>query len=116
MGTLFVNCWSRASPHALDSPVAPALTPGCWAECHDTVVSVVSIPSYAHNVAPAIGPNCKTASYIETMSTCLAARCESAPDAAYAAEFATSVCKRAGVDVEVVLPESYLASAAEYFE
>lgn len=63
-----------------------------------------------------IDRNCRVESYVSDMATCLAARCESAPDAAYGAEYAESMCKRAGVEVKVELPESYRVAAAEYFE
>lgn len=43
------------------------------------------------------------------MSLCLPVKCSSAPDVAYAVEYGTSLCHRAGVeDVVISIPQSYL--------
>lgn len=73
------------------------------------------LPSRELNEFYALTLNCQNPPYVETLATCLAARCDSAPDAAYAAEYAESVCKRAGVEVKVQLPAYYLEAAQEYF-
>ena len=50
------------------------------------------------------------------MTQCFVQQCESAPDAAYATEFAHTICEKAGYEVEFVLPEAYMEAAKEYFE
>ena len=50
------------------------------------------------------------------MSTCLSETCVSAPDAAYAIEYGTSFCAKAGVKVNITLPESYMSAASDYFQ
>lgn len=45
------------------------------------------------------------------MSQCLALTCKSPPDVAYAMEYTTSICKRAGETVVLQLPETYLQTA-----
>jgi hypothetical protein len=42
------------------------------------------------------------------MAQCLTITCESPPDVAYAIEYTSSICGRAGVDVKLELPISYL--------
>jgi hypothetical protein len=42
------------------------------------------------------------------MAQCFTITCESPPDVAYAIEYTSSVCKRAGFDVKLELPEAYL--------
>ena len=42
------------------------------------------------------------------ITQCLVLGCQSPPDLAYAMEYATSICGRAGVNVQLELPEEYL--------
>lgn len=42
------------------------------------------------------------------ITQCLVLGCQSPPDLAYAMEYATSICGRAGVKVKLELPEEYL--------
>ena len=84
--------------------------------CHQVVVGSIGLPGWESNFAPAFTGNCRNPPYIDALAACLASQCESAPDAAYAAEFATSICDRAGVNVEVKLPDAYVTAAAEYFQ
>jgi hypothetical protein len=42
------------------------------------------------------------------MSQCLVLACESPPDVAYAIEYASSICGRAGKEVKLQLPAEYL--------
>jgi hypothetical protein len=84
--------------------------------CHSFVTSNVPIPNVDVNSYLYIDRNCRSPAYISTMSTCLAQRCESVPDAAYGAEYGTSICHRAGVKVTLELPEAYVAAASEYFQ
>ncbi|KAK1926775.1 hypothetical protein DB88DRAFT_508852 [Papiliotrema laurentii] len=88
----------------------------CWMLCHSFVTSNVPIPNVDVNSYLYIDRNCRSPAYISTMSTCLAQRCESVPDAAYGAEYGTSICHRAGVKVTLELPEAYVAAASEYFQ
>ena len=50
------------------------------------------------------------------MSQCIPQYCVSAPDAAYAQEFAVAMCKKAGYDVAIELPAEYMEAAKGYFE
>lgn len=101
--------------HRPSGATKQSLTPACWIECHSTTINAVPLPSRELNDFYALALNCQNPPYISTLATCLAAKCESAPDTAYAAEYAESVCKRAGVEVKVELPEYYLEAAQEYF-
>ena len=49
------------------------------------------------------------------MAACLTQICTSPEDAAYGAEYGNSWCDRAGVSVDIKLPESYTEQHA-YFE
>lgn len=42
------------------------------------------------------------------MAQCFTVTCQSPPDVAYALEYTSSICNRAGYDVELELPEAYL--------
>jgi len=42
------------------------------------------------------------------MAQCLTITCQSPPDVAYAIEYTSSICGRAGVDVKLELPVAYL--------
>ena len=44
----------------------------------------------------------------ELMTQCLVLACQSPPDVAYAVEYTTSICGRAGVKVQLELPDTYL--------
>ena len=47
----------------------------------------------------------------ELMTQCLVLACQSPPDVAYAVEYTTSICGRAGVKVQLELPDNYLRTA-----
>lgn len=85
-------------------------------DCNDYLSSSLPLPGSSTNGPNAISRHCQDTVFNTAMSTCLAARCESAPDATYGAEYATSICQRGGVDVKIILPEAYVASASGYFE
>lgn len=80
------------------------------------MVGSTALPGWKSNAPPALAANCANPPYTDALSACLASECKSAPDAAYASEYGTSICRRAGVDVEVKLPEAYLSAAAGYFQ
>jgi hypothetical protein len=51
------------------------------------------------------------------MSQCLVITCQSPPDVAYAIEYASSICSRAGKGITLQLPEEYLDSVdGAYFK
>lgn len=85
-------------------------------DCHSFLTGSLPLEGVTVNSFSFIDGNCRSESYITGMGQCLATKCESAPDAAYGAEYAESICKRAGVKVAVELPESYRVAAAEYFQ
>ncbi len=49
------------------------------------------------------------------MTLCLPQVCVSAPDAAYAIEYGTRYCAKAGVEIDITLPTDYVAEANGYF-
>ena len=54
--------------------------------------------------------------YVDLMQECLPQYCLSAPDAAYGIEYGQSWCDKAGVPVNISLPQSYVNQAAAYFQ
>jgi len=52
------------------------------------------------------------------MAQCLTITCQSPPDVAYAIEYTSSICGRAGVDVKLELPVAYLVDTLDgaYFK
>ncbi|WVQ85397.1 hypothetical protein IAT38_007562 [Cryptococcus sp. DSM 104549] len=91
----------------------------CFVDCHNRVVNTVNIPgTNGGNGFQWIAVNCRFDGWMDLMSQCLPLVCTSAPDVAYAVEYGTSFCERAGVkDVVIPLPADYLASAnGTYFQ
>ncbi|CAD6582531.1 MAG: hypothetical protein TREMPRED_003315, partial [Tremellales sp. Tagirdzhanova-0007] len=75
------------------------------------ILHYISLLPQWHDLAYLLSPQ----QYLNLMSLCLVQTCRSAPDAAYAVEYGTSFCKRAGVAVNITLPAGYLAAASDYF-
>ncbi|ORX35948.1 hypothetical protein BD324DRAFT_629612 [Kockovaella imperatae] len=88
----------------------------CWVQCHAGVIDQVEIPALKSNGDSYLKQNCELKAYEEAMTQCFALYCQSAPDAAYAAEFARRICEKAGINVAFALPEPYVEAASAYFE
>ncbi|WVF70622.1 hypothetical protein IAT40_005414 [Kwoniella sp. CBS 6097] len=81
----------------------------CFLECHQRIVASVQIPGTGHNMFQWITRNCENDEWKNLMSQCLPITCTSAPDVAYAQEYAENFCLRAGIkDVRIDLPAEYL--------
>ncbi|KAL7419525.1 hypothetical protein Q5752_005436 [Cryptotrichosporon argae] len=88
---------------------------GCFIACHAEVVDTINLPGRDTNFVEAVTLNCEFDQWAEYMSLCLVEQCVSAPDVAYAVEYGADFCKRAGVDITLSLPASYLATAGGAF-
>ncbi|WWC86256.1 uncharacterized protein L201_001129 [Kwoniella dendrophila CBS 6074] len=82
----------------------------CFMECHTRVEYTIEIPGTGSNSGTWITKNCQQEAWKNLMSSCLPLVCDSPPDVAYAVEYGENWCKRAGVNVKLQLPESYLNS------
>ncbi|OCF39533.1 hypothetical protein I317_06692 [Kwoniella heveanensis CBS 569] len=90
----------------------------CFLECHQRIVATIQIPGTGHNQFQWITRNCENDDWKNLLAQCLPMTCSSAPDVAYAKEYAENFCRRAGFDeFEVDLPAEYLAGPNKvYFE
>ncbi|WVW82298.1 hypothetical protein I302_104304 [Kwoniella bestiolae CBS 10118] len=80
----------------------------CFVECHSRIEYTIEIPGTGSNGFPWIKQNCQQEAWKNLMSACLPLVCSSAPDVAYAVEYGENWCHRAGVEVKIPLPETYL--------
>ncbi|WWD09407.1 hypothetical protein V865_007530 [Kwoniella europaea PYCC6329] len=83
----------------------------CFIECHSRLEYTIEIPGTGSNGFSWITKNCQQEAWRNLMGSCLPVVCKSAPDVAYAVEYGENWCHRAGVEVEITLPESYLNTA-----
>ncbi|WVQ70901.1 hypothetical protein IAR50_000426 [Cryptococcus sp. DSM 104548] len=83
----------------------------CFGLCHSAIVASLTLEGLDTNAYRWIKQNCEYDKWQAAMSLCLPEYCSSAPDVAYAMEYATGFCARAGVAVKIKLPESYLSGA-----
>ncbi|WVQ97306.1 hypothetical protein IAU59_004417 [Kwoniella sp. CBS 9459] len=81
----------------------------CFLECHQRIVATVLIPGTGYNQFQWITRNCENDEWKSLLAQCLPITCSSAPDVAYAVEYAENFCRRAGMDdVKIELPADYL--------
>ncbi|KLT42887.1 hypothetical protein CC85DRAFT_301855 [Cutaneotrichosporon oleaginosum] len=89
----------------------------CLRSCHGAATQVLILKNLGINSAVFITRNCQEKRWAELIGACLPMVCKSAPDVAYAVEYAHAWCARAGVrNVSITLPEWYMDSpGGEYY-
>ncbi|TYJ56354.1 hypothetical protein B9479_002902 [Cryptococcus floricola] len=83
----------------------------CFQTCHSAIVGSLALEGTDTNAYQWIKQNCEYDKWQAAMTLCLPQYCTSAPDVAYAMEYAKGFCARAGVTVNIELPDSYLSGA-----